>query len=308
LKNMIDLPLRVLRYFVAAAERGNVTEAARELNVSQPSVSLAIARMEGALGVELFVRQHARGVALTPAGSEVLLEARKLLSQASDFLLAASSVGQALRGTLSIGCLSYLVPSFLPAILKGFLDLHPEIDVSFREGDQDTLQAALANGEIEIAITYDLLLARRFTVRQLLELPPYLLLPERHRLARRPYVTLRDVAAEPCVLLDLPISREYFASVFGAVDLKPLVRYRTASVEAVRSFVGNGLGYSVLNHPSRTGTTYDGRRTRVVGLSDALPPARIAAVHLAEHKLRAIAQAFLSHAACFFEAWSGIRA
>lgn len=293
---MIELPLRVLRYFVAAAEHGNVTEAARVLRVSQPSVSLAIGRIEATLGVELFVRQHARGVALTPAGTEVLLEARKLLSQANDFMLAVSGVGQALRGTLSLGCLHYLVPSFLPAIIRSFLDKHPGIDVDFREGDQDMLQAALANGEIEIALTYDLLLGRRFKVTPLLELPPYLLLPARHPLVRRRAVALGEVASEPCVLLDLPISREYYGSIFGMADVKPLVRYRTASVEAARSFVGNGLGYSILNHPSRTSTTYDGKRTRAVPITDPLPPARISAVRLAGHRMRAVAQAFLSHA------------
>ncbi|MDZ4734774.1 MAG: LysR family transcriptional regulator [Rhodospirillaceae bacterium] len=297
---MIDVSLRALRYFAAAAERGNVTLAARELNVSQPSISLAIAQLERSLGVQLFVRQHARGVALTPAGTEVLREVRKLLSQANDFSANLAGVGEALRGTLSIGCLTYLLPRYLGGIISGFTARHPEIELAFREGDQAALQNGMLDGEIEVALTYDLMLPRRFTVEPLLTLPPYVLLPAGHRLARRTAISLRDIHAEPCVLLDLPISRDYFAAIFGALRLMPNMRYRTTSVEAVRSFVGNGLGYSVLNHPSRTSTTYDGKRTKAVALSDSLQPARVAGVHLADHRLRPAALAFLAFAREFF--------
>jgi DNA-binding transcriptional LysR family regulator len=289
---------------VAAADRGNVTAAARDLNVSQPSVSIAIAQLERALGIDLFVRQHARGVALTPAGTDVLREARKLLTHTNDFIHSAAGGGEALRGTLSIGCLSYLVPSYLPAIIKSFVTSYPEIEVAFREGGQEELQQGLVDGQLEVVLTYDLLLPHRFAAEPLKELPPYLLVPAKHRLARRDAVSLKDICEEPCVLLDLPISRDYFASVFGALGLKPNVRYRTRSVEAVRSFVGNGLGYSILNHPSKTLTTYDGKRTRTLRLRDTLQPARISAVRLANHRPRPLAHTFLQHAREFFGAVS----
>jgi DNA-binding transcriptional LysR family regulator len=266
--------------------------AARLLNVSQPSVSLAIAQLERTLGVQLFVRQHARGMALTPAGTEALREVRKLLAQVNDFSVNLAGLGEAVRGTLSIGCLAYLVPRYLAGIIAGFTARHPDIEITFREGDQGELQRGLIGGEIEVALTYELLLARRCVAELLLSLPPYALVPARHRLARHRSVSLKELAPEPCVLLDLPISRDYLASVFGAVGLAPQVRYRTASVEAVRSMVGTGLGYSVLNHPSKTLATYDGKRTAMLSLSDQLPPARIVAVHLSGVRLRPAAQAF----------------
>ena len=297
---MIDLPLRALRYFAAAAEHGNVTEAARALHVSQPSISAAIAQIEGALGVQLFVRRHARGVSLTPAGTDVLREARKLLAQASEFTATVAGVGTGLRGTLAIGCLVYMVPRYLPSLLAGFVRRHPEIELSIREGGQDALQDWLLDGQIEIAFTYELGLARRMESHPMLDLPPYAIVPQRHRLAARETVSLRDLAPEPCVLLDLPISRDYFAGIFGALGIAPNVRLRTQSAEAVRGFVANGLGYSVLNHSARTNVTYDGKRIVSLALSDTLPPARIAAVHLADHRPRAAAQAFLDHARDYF--------
>lgn len=298
---MIDLPLRTLRYFVTAAEQGNVTLAARLLHVSQPSVSLAIAQLERKLGVQLFVRQHARGIALTPAGTEALREVRKLLAQLNDFSANLAGLGEAVRGTLAIGCLAYLVPRYLAGIIGGFTAKHPDIEIAFREGDQDELQRALIDGEIEVALTYDLSLHRRCVSELLLSLPPYALVSARHRLARRRSVSLKELASESCVLLDLPISRDYLASVFGSLGLTPHVRYRSTSVEAVRSMVGNSLGYSVLNHPSKTLTTYDGKRTAVLALSDHLPAARIVAVHLAQARLRPVAQTFLTYTFQFFD-------
>ena len=80
----MQLSLRQLRYVVAAADAGNVTEAARRLNVSQPSISSAIAELEAYVGAPLFVRHHARGVTLTPAGERIVNDARLLLKHAED--------------------------------------------------------------------------------------------------------------------------------------------------------------------------------------------------------------------------------
>jgi DNA-binding transcriptional LysR family regulator len=132
------------------------------------------------------------------------------------------------------------------------------------------------------------------------ELPPYVIVAARHRLAHRRAISLRDINEEPCVQLDLPVSRDYFASVFGALGLVPQIRYRSASVEAVRSFVGNGLGYSVLNHTARSAATYDGKRLATLRLTDRVRPSRIAAAYLAGHSLRPVAAAFLDFARAFF--------
>ncbi|MCC6303970.1 MAG: LysR family transcriptional regulator, partial [Rhodobacteraceae bacterium] len=79
---MLKVTLRQIGYFVAAAETGSIAEAARIANVAQPSVSWAIQKMEELLGVELFIRQHARGVSLTAAGHRLLPQARSLLRMA----------------------------------------------------------------------------------------------------------------------------------------------------------------------------------------------------------------------------------
>lgn len=297
---MIDVSLRVLRYFVAAAEHGNVTTAARALNVSQPSISLAIAQLEHDLGAQLFVRQHSRGVALTPTGTEVVRKARELLARVDDFAAGVVGMGTELRGSLSVGCLTYLVPRYLAGILRAFAEAYPQIDVQFREGDQADLLKGMLHGQLEVVLTYDLLLPRQFEMEVLLELPPYVLVAAGHRLARRRAISLRDVAGEPCILLDLPISQDYLASIFASLGIEPNVRYRSVSVEAVRSLVGNGLGYTILNHQSLSLETFDGKSVKPLRLTDRLRPARIVSVHLTGLKPRAASEAFLGFARDYF--------
>jgi len=101
----MDVSLRVLRYVVAAADCRNVTEAARRLRVSQPSVSSAIAELEGAVGVQLFIRQHARGINLTPAGDRIVIFAELgcALKRSSGRRLAAA-LGKAGGGSFERGC------------------------------------------------------------------------------------------------------------------------------------------------------------------------------------------------------------
>ena len=74
--------LRQIEYFVAVGELGSIALASERLHISSPSISTAISQLETTLGLQLFIRQHAQGLALTPAGRRVLAEAKTLLAQA----------------------------------------------------------------------------------------------------------------------------------------------------------------------------------------------------------------------------------
>ena len=96
---------RQLEYFVAAGETGSITLASERINISQPSISTAISNLETELGVQLFIRHHAHGLSLTPAGRRLLIEAKTLLAQASHLYDVVSEVTDIVRGQLSVGCL-----------------------------------------------------------------------------------------------------------------------------------------------------------------------------------------------------------
>ncbi len=152
----MNLSLRQLRYVVAAADCGHVTDAAKRLNVSQPSVSSAIAEVEAEIGVPLFIRHHARGVTLTPVGEKVVNEARLLLKHAQDFAQNAVGLGDALKGEIAVGCFLTLAIRFLPGLLAGFAQRFPGITVALQEGDQEELISSLLSGRTELALAYSL--------------------------------------------------------------------------------------------------------------------------------------------------------
>ena len=91
----------------------------------------------------LFIRHHARGVTLTPAGEKVVNEARLLLKHAQDFAQNASGLGDALKGEIAVGCFLTLAIRFLPGLLAGFAQRFPGITVALQEGDQEELIASL---------------------------------------------------------------------------------------------------------------------------------------------------------------------
>ncbi|MFC6518521.1 LysR family transcriptional regulator [Undibacterium arcticum] len=82
--NAVPFSLRQIRYFLATAETLSITEAAHRLHISQPSVSTTISALEEMFGTQLFIRHHAQGMSLTPAGRLLASEARALLKQSEE--------------------------------------------------------------------------------------------------------------------------------------------------------------------------------------------------------------------------------
>ena len=94
----MDVNLRALRYFVMTAETGTISEAAQKLNISQPSVSAAIQKLEDIHNVQLFIRMPTKGIRLTPDGLRFLERARLLLAHSYEFQHDVSAISQTLGG------------------------------------------------------------------------------------------------------------------------------------------------------------------------------------------------------------------
>lgn len=289
--------LRILRYVVAAADSGHVTEAARQLNVSQSAVSSAIAELETHVGVPLFTRRHARGVTLTPSGERVVNEARILLAHAREFARNASALGHSPTGEIALGCFQTLAIRFMPTLLAGFASRHPGISVTLQDGDQEDLLGTLLAGRIELALAYSFALPDEVEAEPIAELPPYAILSAGHPSAGAASLRLRDLAAEPFILLDLPHSRDYFASLFRAVGFEPRIVFRSRSQELIRGLVGRGLGFSILNAIPGTALAYDGGRIAVVPFEEALTPTRVMSLRLRRHAMRPAVRAFSDYLA-----------
>lgn len=290
----MNLSLRQLRYVVAAADCGHVTGAAKRLNVSQPSISSAIAEVEAQIGVPLFIRHHARGVTLTPAGEKVVNEARLLLKHAQDFAQNAVGLGDALKGEIAVGCFLTLAIRFLPGLLAGFAQRFPGISVALQEGDQEELIGSLMSGRTELALAYSFAVPDDIHSEPLIELPPYAIVAANHPLAKRKSVSLAELSDDPFILLDLPYSRDYFFGLFRAVGREPRVVFKSRSQELIRGLVAHGHGFAIQNAIPATTIAYDGNRIAVLALDDHLPPTRIMTLRLKHVPPRPAVQAFQS--------------
>jgi DNA-binding transcriptional LysR family regulator len=297
---MVRFTLKQVAYFVATAERGSVADAARALNISQPSVSLAIAKLETQFGVQLLLRHHAQGVSLTSAGRRLLVEARNLLAYAEELDDQARGLGQAVQGRLDLGCFLTLTPTYLPNLVTRFSAAWPDADLRLHEGHQDALFKGLESGRFDAAILYDVDLPDDFERRSLAALKPYALLPSGHRFASRRTVSLAQLAPEPMVLLDVAPSRQYFTGLFHQLKLEPTVHALSPSFETVRGMVANGVGYSVLVTRPASDLTYDGRTVACVPIADDIEPARIVLARLARARPTRLLEAFAEHCVAHF--------
>ena len=136
----------------------------------------------------------------------------------------------------------------------------------FKESDLADLEVRLLNGELELALTYNLGRDARIHHDLLADCYPYVLLPESHALAEHESLSLQQLCQEPMVLLDLPHSSGYFLSLFKQIGCQPPIAYRSRNFEIVRCMVAAGLGFSVLNQRPRTHQTYNGGQVKMIPL------------------------------------------
>ncbi len=291
---MQKFTLRQLDYFVIAAESESLAEAASRANVSQPSISTAIAKLEDQLGVQLFVRHHAQGISLTHMGRRVLGDARNLLRQAADFEHNAADSGEALRGALEIGCFVTFAPAFMPALITAFSRMHPDVSLRLHEATQDELVAGLTAGRLDLALLYDLELPDRIQCEHVATGHPYALLHAGHPLAKRRRIPLRDLSSEPFILLDVPPSRTYFLGLFEAAGLSPEVAFASSSLEMVRGLVGSGAGFSLLVTRPHGDATYDGSALAIRPIDTAARPSEISLARLEQISPTRIMETFSS--------------
>lgn len=267
--------LTQLRYFAIAAETGSMTATARAMHASQSAVSNAIAQLEKHLRVQLFLRHHARGLTLTPAGREFVLQSRDLLARANDMLSLASGLGDSVEGEVKLGCYHTLSPFYLPRILKQVGESYPLLSIRVLEGEKRDVFESLLTGEAEIALTYGSEVPGMIATEALAVSAPYVIVHERHRLAlrsRRRRITLAELAQDRMILLDMPFPGRYFLDIAENNGLRPQIAFSSPNFETVRSMVAAGLGYSILNQRPVHDLTYDGGRVVALELEDTFAP------------------------------------
>ena len=285
--------LRHLTYLVTAAERGSITDAAVELGVSQPAISAAIKGFEEDYGYLIFIRNPAQGLALTSAGRLFIQQAYHLLESSREFDQQARGLGQEFSGSIQIGCYFITAPYLLPPVVQQFQTNHPKVSLDLHESDLAQVIVNLKNGVTDIAVTYDMYLDAAVTLEKLFPVQPHVIVAADDPLAKQSSLSLHDLVDKPMILLDLPVTQDYFLNFFHAYGLTPNVQYRLKSFEMVRSLVGVGCGFSFGFLPLHNNKTYQGNVMVRIPLKENLPNPWVCLAYSNQLRPTRILQAFM---------------
>ncbi len=268
--------LRQLQFFVAAAEAGSVSGAARALSISQSSVTEAIRALEDDLGVTLFDRL-ARGLDITQKGSAFLRNARQIMADVATARTVFEDEPEAATGRLSLGVTSLVAGYVLSDILSRFRRAFPQVELSVIEDNGDYLQHLLIGGELDVAVLLTSSVKDRLAlhVETLLVSPYRLWLPLAHPLAAQESISLDELAGQPLIQLMVDEIEESTRRLMGALAVKPQIAFRTRSVEAVRSLVATGAGLAILPSLVYRPWSLEGDRIETRDVSGDLPSGQV---------------------------------
>jgi DNA-binding transcriptional LysR family regulator len=268
--------LRQLQFFIAAAEQGSVSGAARALSISQSSITEAIRALEDDLGVTLFDRQ-ARGIDITHKGSAFLRHARQILADVATARSTFVDDAETATGRLSLGVTSLVAGYVLSDILSRFRRAFPQVELNVIEDNGDYLQHLLIGGELDVAVLLTSSVKDRMAlhVETLLVSPYRLWLPLAHPLAQQEAITLDQLAGQPLIQLMVDEIEESTRRLMAALAVKPQIAFRTRSVEAVRSLVATGAGLAILPSLVYRPWSLEGDRIEIRDVSGDLPSVQV---------------------------------
>jgi len=287
--------LRQVRYFVAIAEAGSVSGAARHLSVSQSTMTEAVQELEHDLGFKL-VERCAHGMSLTLKGYQFLRHAEKILAEVSNARRALDGSGAPTEGRLQLGVTPLVASYILADLLARFRRAFPFLEVSVVEDNRDYLEHLLIGGELDIAV---MVLPPRLTLlsleAEIVEASRYRLwLPLGHPLTQGPEVGLGDLANEPQILLAIDEIDEAPKLAWQQLGIRPPIAFRTRSVEAVRSLVATGAGLAVLPDLTYRQWSLEGDKIEARRLREDLPAVSVGVVWRRGSRLSPAASQFLS--------------
>lgn len=257
---MIDRYL--LRYFLAVIDEGNFSRAAARCNVSQPTLSVGIAKLERLAGRKLFDRTNRR-VALTTAGAELASRARRI---EAEFLAAERETAAAVsRPVMRVGVLASLPSPWLGEVARACAGVADEEQVEFVDGRERELTEALSRGRIDTALSLVRPDERRFAAEPVLEEGYALALAATHPLADREEIAAEELAAETMIVRRHCEALAATSRHFTARGVRPFFALRTFDDARALALVEAGLGITVMPG-SFTGPLI--RRPRLAGFDE----------------------------------------
>ncbi|MBZ7334132.1 LysR family transcriptional regulator, partial [Klebsiella michiganensis] len=239
--------LRHIEIFHAVMTTGNLTEAARMLHTSQPTVSRELARFEKVLGLTLFSRTRGR-LQPTVQGLRLFEEVQRSWYGLDRIVSAAESLREFRQGELSIACLPVFSQSFLPPLLQSFLSRYPQVNIQIVPQESPLLEEWLSAQRHDLGITETLHTPAGTQRTELLCLDEVCVLPPGHPLAQKSALTPQDFEGENYISLSRTDSyRQLLDSLFNEYQVKRRMVIETHSAASVCAMVRAGVGISVVN-------------------------------------------------------------
>lgn len=238
--------LRDIDYILAVAEHKSFSAAAASCNVSQPSLSAQIRKVEDELGVQLFERDN-RKVLLTTFGQLFVEKAARIAAEVEEIrVLARQSLGP-FGGQLRLGAIATVAPYYFPAVMQTIKTHAPNLRLTLQEGQTAQLTESLLGGRLDAAILSLPVDKTLFEAVPLFDDAFYLAVPEGHRLAALKDVEDRHFMKEKLILLDDGhCLRQQALELCQRGSLQEDKSFRATSLETIRHIVATGEGLTLM--------------------------------------------------------------
>ncbi|WP_166417241.1 LysR substrate-binding domain-containing protein [Cochlodiniinecator piscidefendens] len=277
---MLYITLRQMEYITAVAAADSLTEAAAHLNISQPSLSVAVTQVEQHLGQKLFLRKKGARITATEFGNSFVERAADILSQAQS-LEDPRAAARHIAGRVTLGCFEDIAPLYLAPALSQLRAALPGVDVKYKIAGFSELASDMLNNTVDLAITYDLGLDASFDKQVWRDIAPSAFFARTDPMGQRPQVSLAELADCPLILFEEGLSIRHVLGLFRRIGANPRVKHRTSSIEVMRSLAAHGEGVGISYTTPPTSQSYDGQQLCNVPISDsfAAEPIILASAH-----------------------------
>lgn len=245
------MTLTELRYIVAVAREHHFGRAAGSCFVSQPTLSVAIRKLEDELGVTLFERGPGE-VSVTPPGQVIVEQAQRVLEEAARIKELAQAGRDPLAGTLRLGAIYTIGPYLLPRLIPILRHSAPGLQLIIQENFTHVLAAALKSGEVDVILVAQPFAEPGITTRAVYEEPFLVAVPKGHPWEKKKRIASEELRHESLLLLGAGhCFRDQvleLCSALGRAGRRSGVQrmLEGGSLETIRHMVATGVGITVL--------------------------------------------------------------
>jgi LysR family hydrogen peroxide-inducible transcriptional activator len=246
------MTLTELKYIVAVSRERHFGRAAEACFVSQPTLSVAIKKLEDELDVKIFERGGAE-VRVTPLGEQIVRQAQQVIEQAAAIKEIAKLGKDPVAGPLRLGVIYTIGPYLLPDLVRQAIDRVPQMPLMLEENFTSKLLEMLRTGELDCAILAEPFPDAGLAVAPLYDEPFMAAVPASHALARRKQVSAEELKAETMLLLGtghcfrdhvLEVCPEYARFASAAEGIRK--SFEGSSLETIKYMVASGMGVTVV--------------------------------------------------------------